>query len=280
MENEMALTYKAVATKPQIFLKLTGVTVDQFQEIASKVKPGWEKEVEAKKKRHGRTGNLKTFEDKLLALLLYYRTYITHEFIGYLVNLDNSNICRLFKKLEPLVAEKIVIKKDRSLTQEEIIKIIADVTEQPTQRPKKKQRKFYSGKKKRHTLKTEIVIQDNGKILAVSRTTQGRRHDFRIRKEGKPLPGNSEKFVDSGFQGLQKIVRNVVLPFKGTKKHPLSIEQKKHNSKLASFRVKVENKIRELKIFKILCDVYRNFQKKHNMRFNIIAGIINLKCGF
>ena len=165
--------------------------------------------------------------------MLYYRTYITHEFIGYLVGLHNANICRLFKKLEPLIARKITIKKDRSLTQEEIIKLLADVTEQPTQRPKKKnqQKKSYSGKKKRHTLKVELVIQDTGKILAVSRTAPGRRHDFRIRKEGKPLPGNSEKFVDLGYQGLQKLLNAVTLPFRRSKHQPLTLEQKQHNRK-------------------------------------------------
>jgi hypothetical protein len=276
----MSLTFKAIADKPIIFLRLTGVTVKQFQEIVEKVEPEWEKAIESQKKQHGRTSNLKTFPDKLLALLLYYRTYITHEFIGYLMGLDNSNICRLFKKLEPIVARKITITKDRTLTQEEIIKILADVTEQPTQRPKKKQKKFYSGKKKRHTLKAEIIMQDNGKILSVSKTFSGRTHDFRMRKEGKPIPHNSKKYADSGYQGWQKIATDVSLPFKATKKKPLNKEQKKYNHELASFRVKVENKIRDLKIFKILSYVYRNFQKKHNMRLNIIAGIVNLKFGF
>ncbi|HCE59304.1 MAG TPA: IS5/IS1182 family transposase, partial [Wolbachia sp.] len=47
-----------------------------------------------------------------------------------------------------------------------------------------------------------------------------------------------------------------------------------------SWRMRVENKIREIKIFKIISNVYRNFQKKYNMRFNIIAGIVNLRHGF
>lgn len=45
-----------------------------------------------------------------------------------------------------------------------------------------------------------------------------------------------------------------------------------HNWELASFRMKVENKI--------MSETYRNFQKKHNLRFNIIAGIVNLKHAF
>jgi hypothetical protein len=49
---------------------------------------------------------------------------------------------------------------------------------------------------------------------------------------------------------------------------------------LASFRVKVEHKFRELKIFRILSGTYRNFRKKLHMRLNIIAGIVNLEHAF
>jgi hypothetical protein len=120
-------------------------------------------------------------------------------------------------------------------------------------------------------------MQDNGRILSTSHTAPGRTHDFRIRKEGKHLPGNSEKYVDSGYQGLQKRTNHVTLPFKRRKNKPLTDEQKRHNKRLSSIRIRVENKIREIKTFKIMSEVYRNFQRKHNLRFNIIAGVVNLK---
>lgn len=84
---------------------------------------------------------------------MYYRTYVTHKFIDYLFELQNANICRLFKKLEPFVVRKIIIKKDRNLTSDEMIKFLTDVPEQPIQRPKKKSKRqqTYSGKKKQHT---------------------------------------------------------------------------------------------------------------------------------
>ena len=67
---------------------------------------------------------------------------------------------------------------------------------------------------------------------------------------------------------------------KDTLKKPLTIEQKTHNKELAFFRIRVENKIREIKTFKIILDVYRNFQRNYHMRFNGIDGLVNLKCGF
>jgi len=90
---------------------------------------------------------------------MYYRTYVSPVFLGYLFNLHNANICRLLGKMEHLLAKKISIKKDRSLTADKVLKILVDVSEQPTQRPTRRQKQSYSGKKKRHTIKTEIVIQ-------------------------------------------------------------------------------------------------------------------------
>jgi hypothetical protein len=52
------------------------------------------------------------------------------------------------------LAKNLAIRKDRSLPQGDLVKIIADVTEINVQRPKKKQKEKYSGKKKRRTSKT------------------------------------------------------------------------------------------------------------------------------
>jgi hypothetical protein len=261
---------------------MTGVSLLEFEEIINRVGPLWNSSVESLKKPQGRLSVLKTLKDKLMALLIYYRTYVTHEFLGHLCGLHNSNICRLFKKLEPMLGKRLAIKKDRTLTPDVILKLLVDVTEQPIQRPKKagKRKQTYSGKKKRHTRKTEMVMQEDGKITSVSKSHGGRKHDFKIRKEETPLPRESKKYADSGYQGLQKIASFVTLPFKRKKGQSLTLEQKYHNRRLASFRIKIEHKFREIKLFKVMSEVYRNFGKKHHLRFNIISGIVNLKHGF
>lgn len=278
----MSLSYNKLSNHPKVFLQVVGVNLLQFKVIVEEVRPLWVK-IEDNKKCHGRTSTLHSLEDKILCLLVYYRCYVTHILLGFLFNLHNSNISRLFKKLEPCLAKKIHIKKDKSLTYEKLIEIIADVTESPTQKPQKqsKQKQQYSGKKKKHTNKTEIVMEkDSGKIINVSKSYGGRTHDFKIRKQEKLLPKNTRKLVDSGYQGLQKLQKNVILPFKRKKSKYLTKEQKEHNKKLTSVRIKIEHKIRQIKIFRIIKDTYRNFQKKYNMRFNIIAGIVNLKNGY
>lgn len=275
----MQLTYQRLRKHPLSFKRLTGLSDEKFTQLVIKLRPSFE-QLERKKLSHGRTSHLPTLEDKLLCVLIYYRTYIPHVFLGYLFNLHNSNICRLLRKIEPLLAKKITITKDRSLTPDQVLKILVDVSEQPTQRPTNKQRRSYSGKKKRHTINTELVIQEDGKILSISKSHKGRVHDFRIRKGETLLPKDSIKVADSGYQGLQKLQSNVVIPYKRSKKIPLTKDQKENNRNLASFRIRIEHKIRELKTFRIMSEVYRNFQKKYNLRFNIIAGIVNFKHAF
>jgi hypothetical protein len=106
---------------------------------------------EASKKKSGRPYGMGGLEEQLIALLIYYRCYTTHLFIGALFGVDDSTITRRFAVLEPIVAQVTGIKKDRTLKQDDLEILLIDATEQRIERPVRGQRKFYSGKKKRNT---------------------------------------------------------------------------------------------------------------------------------
>ena len=270
------IDFDILKRRKEIFARATGVKLEIFYEMIAKVRPFWDK-LQRAKLCHGRNSNLKSLENEILLVLFYYRCYISHFMLGMHFGLDASNVCRHLKIIEPMIAKAIHIEKNRVLSAEELDKILIDATEIQTQRPTKQQRKFYSGKKKKHTQKIEIMASKNGKILGISKAYPGRVHDFKIRKFSDKIPRDVKVLVDSGYQGLQKIHKNTILPYKRRRKMPLSQEQKQHNHDLASQRIVVEHVFSHLKIFKILSSVYRNFQKKLHMRFNIIAGIYNLR---
>ena len=136
----MHLTYERLKKHPLTFLRLTAVQVKEFDQLVIMVMPALI-QMQSKKLCPDWKSHLPTIENKILCALIYYRTYVTHVFLGYLFNLHNANICRLIKKMEPLLAKKVTITKDRSLTSQEVLKLLADVTEQPTQRPVKKTEK-------------------------------------------------------------------------------------------------------------------------------------------
>ena len=137
----MSISYKVISRKPIIFNRLVGMQVKDFEVVLEKLTPLWEKKVLSAYKRPGRNFKL-SLAEMLMMLLIYYRSYITHEFLGYLFSIDDSRVCRLIKRLEPLLARIVAIRKERHLSQEEVENLIIDATEQPIERPKKGQKKY------------------------------------------------------------------------------------------------------------------------------------------
>ncbi len=96
--------------------------------------------------------------------------------------------------------------------------IVIDATETPIQRPKK-QKRYYSGKKKKHTIKTQVVVDKSSKKVICTSYSNGRKHDFRVYKESKVrIHLEIDVLRDSGYQGLQKLHFNTKMPKKKRKK--------------------------------------------------------------
>jgi IS5 family transposase len=282
----MAISYEKLCRGGGAFVRLTGLTVAEFETVLGRVRVAWDAQ-EGKKAVSGRPHALMGLENHLLALLVYYRSYTTQEFIGYIFGCDAAAICRGIKRLEPLLAGVMAIKKDRTLRKEEVEVLLIDATEQPIERPTRGQRKHYSGKKKRHTMKTEIAVQpakEPGKlprIAWVDTGHKGRQHDYDIRKKSRNrIPKDTTAYVDSGYQGLDKTHTATELPYKKPKGGKLDKEQRQYNTALSRVRVPVENTIRRLKIFRILKETYRNKRKAYGEKFNIVAGLVNMKAGY
>lgn len=115
----------------------------------------------------------------------------------------------------------------------------------------------------------------NLKILKTN-FSNGKKHDFRLFKESKPLLSKDILIqADTGYQGIQKIHQKSDIPFKRKRDTALSKEEKQHNHSLASKRIFVEHVIGMLKRFKVISERYRNRRRRFGLRFNLIAGIYN-----
>jgi len=156
----MAISYEVLAKKPYVFQQITGVSIKDFENMVEKLLPLWKKLLDSKK-LDGRPAKLKGLRNHLLAMLMYYRTYITYEFLGHLFNVDETTVMRSIKRIELFVCKVVGIKKDRTMSKGSLESVIIDVTEQPINRPKSNQRKYYSGKKKdiQSKLKSESMIE-------------------------------------------------------------------------------------------------------------------------
>jgi hypothetical protein len=83
------------------------------------------------------------------------------------------------------------------------------------------------------------------------------------------IPPGVSLLADSGFQGLRH--PGLCLPAKGTRKRPLTYEQRQWNTLLAGFRVVVEHAIGGMKRYAAVAGVYRNRLPKTDDRFNLLA---------
>lgn len=275
---------------PTTFRRLTGITPEKFDEVLQQLTPRhdvWNANRLGRKGRKREIGGGRKFslelEDRFLLLLLYYRTYVTYPFLGFIFAIHESSPGRLFKPLEPLLADIFRIPERRiEMSADEIMAAFFDGTEQPTNRPKCGQRKWYSGKKKRHTIKHQVVVvkkrKKNGhgkrklRIAAVSKACTGKTHDKRMYEKARShAPPGVEGNGDLGFLGT-----SLTVPIKKPKGKELTKEQKLSNHRHSSQRIIAEHGIGKMKIWRICRDQFRGRRKDHTLMFKNIAGFHNL----
>jgi hypothetical protein len=272
--------------RPRTFRSITGLSVEKYNQLYNELAPLYEKaEVKRlrKTKRQRKEGGGRKkellLEDQLIMLLMYYRLYVSQEFLGILFNLHNCNISRHLNYLQPLLAKifRLPTRKiklsEAELTEEAVIEFFVDATEQPIQRPGKGQKRYYSGKKKKHTMKNQIVVDKKGRIRSVTKSIPGKIHDKKLFDQTKPiLPENSDLTGDLGYLGAE----GVILPNKKPKGKKLTKEEKQYNKELSRRRITVEHSFGRMKNYQILSQKFRNALSKHSLIFKNIAGLHNL----
>jgi hypothetical protein len=290
--------YERVCRREGMFRRLTGLSVPEFEGLYEQVGGAIERYEEhrlqqrARQRAVGAGGKYELdTRDRLLLAMMWLRLYPTYDVLGFLFDLDKSNVGRNLKRVLAVLREQLgdeVQWPDKERRKQKMdafmqafpeVAAIVDATEQATQRPQDQetQRHHYSGKKKRHTLKTQVVVGPDGEIMDVSPTVPGAQHDKKLYDDsgvGDRLDDDEAMMGDSGYQGIQHDHR-AVLPDKKPKGGKLTAQQKGRNRQLSKVRVVVENTICQLKTFRVLAHVYRHDREEHNDLFRIVAALIN-----
>ncbi len=232
--------------------------------------------------------------DRFLLLLIYYRLYITYTLAGFLFGLDQSNICRDIQKIESLIRKCVPIPQKtyniikRLKTLEEVEKYFpgfmafTDCTEQQIPKPEDKRRRqaYYSGKKKRHTVKNQLVVNNKGYIVYKLGHKKGRSHDYDVYKKNHPIiPKDVLNMYDLGYLGIEKDFPEQLsaLPYKKKKNQELSQEEKDYNKIHSTKRIVIEHTICRLKKYRIQSDIFRNKLRKYDKVSDIVAGLVNYR---
>ena len=289
---------------------MTGVEVSEFDSFYAKAQTNYgqyETKRLSRENRKRKVGAGHPFKlqlhERLLMFLVYYRLYITSTLTGVLFDLDQSNVLKDIRKLEPLIKDvlptpkKLHEKVKQLQTIEEIkamfpeLKAFLDATEQEIPRPKNKRKRktHYSGKKKRHTVKTQLTVNADGLIVHLTQHVKGSMHDYSLFKRSRPhLPDKVLGEGDLGYEGVKKDFPrlNFAVPFKrkgpgrgkrGVKAQELPAEQKAFNKMLAKERVVVEHTNSRVKKFLIWGGEFRNRLKHYDIATEIVSGIVNFR---
>ena len=277
---------------PNAFRQLTGLTPVVFDQLLTDLTPRYE-QAEAKRKNRpgrqrqpgaGRKHSL-SLGDRLLMLLIYYRTYTTHAFLGFLFGVDDSAVGRNINPLQPLLAGIFRIPERRvKLDPEDVRELFFDATERPRCRPEKGQREFYSGKKKRHTIKNQVVTARRTKppgpgqkpqrlrIAAVSESFPGSVHDKKVYDKTRVVtPPDARRTGDTAYIGT-----SLETPARKPRGGELTTSQKEANRVVSRRRIVAEHGIGKMKVWRIAAERYRNPDRRHTLIMKNVAGLHNL----
>ena len=121
---------------------------------------------------------------------------------------------------------------------------------------------YYSGKKKRHTLKNLLLINALLRILFLSDTHEGRIHDKALADTTRyRLPPGSRLLQDLGFLAFTLDQVEVIMPTKKPRGGELTAEQKAANQVIARRRVRIEHVISSVKRCRVVKDTIRLFKE-------------------
>jgi hypothetical protein len=299
------IDYHYILKNERVTLAFLGMKLSKFNELLTDFTKAYYSIRQSKfyaNKKHirkyggGRKAKLFNKPSNHLAFTLFYvRMYPTFDLAQGLFQLDRANLHHWamlgMEILEAVTKTKISLPAERTTSLEGLFKIIPDLkehifdaTEQRMNRPKKNQEEFYSGKKKCHTKKRQIICTSQGKLIGISHVRPGTIHDKKLADEESHFlhaPPESTALADTGYIGI-KADNNaqVTIPFKKPKGQELTENQKLENKYISQRRVKVENVICGLKVFRVFTEKIRYRVKIDDQISNIVGGLYNFKKGY
>ena len=144
----------------------------------------------------GRISQIPTIEDKLVFILVYFRFYPVQVLQGFLFGLSQPQANDWVHRLTPILNAALGYEQQLPARQAKDIETILatcpelefmiDGTERRVRRPKnhEQQKAKYSGKKKQHTVKNNIITEKKtGKIKGPRATVNGTVHDKKLADE-------------------------------------------------------------------------------------------------
>lgn len=230
---------------------------------------------------------------RLLVALLYLRQHWTMQALGETIGCAESTVWNYIHEMLPYIRSQLPASLLEQWQQEcDSVEraelegwlaqlpegaLLVDSWEQPIPRPQDndEQEAYYSGKKKEHTRKNQLISLPNGTdIVDVVIGEKGPRSDSKLFEQTQAeLPEELEFLGDKAYVGK----RNTTTPIKKPRDGELTQEQKAFNRQVSQKRVYVEHLIRVLKIFRIAKEEFRMRSRMYELVIGCVCGLVRLR---
>jgi hypothetical protein len=300
------LSWDNLVAKPAAFRSLTGLRPAEFDGLLTAFAPAYEahratatttrRDGQPRRRAPGAGGRYDhDLRDRLLLALVWLKVYPTYEVLAWLFGLDKGNafrnardILEALELLDDFPFDQPPEGRRKLRTPAAVIaafpqvRLVIDSKEQRIYRPgggHAAQKPYYSGKKKAHTLKTQLAVGPDGVIEALSPGVPGSVNDVRLLRESGLLGrlGDGEAaMTDKGYEGADKgAATPLVQPKKDRKTNPCTEAERARNRQIASARIVVEHTIAQLNRFTVLRQAYRGERLRHSQVVRVVAVLVN-----
>jgi hypothetical protein len=297
----MILRRRHLSAHPTVFRAMTGLTAPLFDELLLELLPAYH---QARAKRLDRPDRQRALgggdhfdldpEDQVLLTIVWLRQYPTQEVLGFLFGVSDSTALRAIARCLPLLEQSgrdTMRMPDpgrgrrkglpQLLAETPELAVIIDTFEQRVQRPKRQQRAYYSGKKKAHTLKSQVAVdEETGKVADVAESRPGRWADLKVLKRSKlkpRLPEGVGALGDLAYVGIADWHPEGLgaTPRRKPRGQPRPEEDRRYNRAFSRRRIKVEHTIGRMRRYQALSQVDRHRRRGHTARVRAVAGLVN-----
>jgi len=303
----MMLRYGYLSTFPQAFYVMTGLKVAQFDALIEDVLPKFQAAEQKRLTRRGRQraiGGGHPFEldvpDQFLLVIVWLRRYPIHEVLGFFFGVSDSTVSRLIDRLVPILEAagrdtmrmpdpgKAQRKQlDALLQATPDLAVVIDSFEQRVQRPRKRRAAdaLYSGKKKQHTLKSQVTVDETtGQIVDISESVPGPTGDFKLLERSgvlNRLPPGVGALGDLAYVGIDKLHPHGLgaAPRRKPRSQPRPKADVDYNRAFSRRRIVVEHSIGRLRHYQALTQMDRHHRRRHTLRVRAVAGLVNRRLG-
>jgi hypothetical protein len=290
------MVFDYIQKYPHRTKQILGISYEQLQSLlncAIKRHQEIKTKLQSRKIRINAAGGgrkeLLSIQEQVCLCLFYLRQMLTFQVLGMLFGVSKTEANDTFHDWIPILRdilpssllEQVSNNESDLLFVQEVLtnfRLLVDSLEQPIYRHSdSEQQKYFSGKKRQHTLKSQMIGMPEGKdIVEVEVGVPGPTADIKLFRQSQQKFDKSQPFSgDKGFQGGE----NITTPHKRKPKRELTQQQKDKNKALSSNRIFIEHLIRLLKIFRIASQRFCLKLETYEQIILTVCGLVRLRIG-